>query len=319
MPSRRLLKISGLTVDYSNSGRAVRAVNRLSLSVRVGEFVGLIGESGSGKSTVAKAVLGILPVESRIDGSIIFDNQSIGLKSEDDMKKLRGAQIGFVPQQPVAALNPVRTIGSQLSEIFHLCVGTRKSGAWKMSAELLERVHMKDIERVMRAYPHELSGGMCQRVVLAMSIAQKPSLLLADEPTTSVDAYLRLELLNEIRTQQKERNMAVLFVSHDLNLVGRYADRLAVMYGGDIVETAAPDKLFSHPRHPYTRLLLGKETETDVFLEDSSLLGGCSFSPRCREATPICFREKPGWNGDEITGWACFRGDTDDLAGEKCQ
>ncbi|MCX7781425.1 MAG: ABC transporter ATP-binding protein [Negativicutes bacterium] len=305
--SDSLLQIVNLTVYYHTLKRAVLAVDRLNLSVKHGEFLGLIGESGSGKSTVAKAVLGLLPAESRLSGSILYKNQSLEMISRTDMEKLRGAEIGFVPQQAVAALNPVRTIGSQLSEVFRLRAGAGKKDAWRMSADMLDCVRIRNVDRVLHAYPHELSGGMCQRVVLAMAIALRPSLLLADEPTTSVDACLRVELLSEISTQQKVGNMGVLFISHDLALVGRYADRLAVMYGGCIVEKDTPEEMFANPKHPYTRLLLGKEGEPELAEQSPALSnGGCAFAQRCRYAVRACYQGQPNWKGDEISGVACF-------------
>lgn len=305
--SEPLLQISNLTVHYRTRQRTVRAVAGFNLSIKHGEFLGLIGESGSGKSTVAKAVLGLLPAEGQLSGAIVYKNQSIEAVGEGEITKLRGAQIGFVPQQPVAALNPVRTIGSQLAEVFRRPIGRGKDAAWKRSADLLERVRIGDVARVLQAYPHELSGGMCQRVVLAMAIALGPALLVADEPTTAVDAYLRMELLNEISSQQKAHNMGVLFISHDIALVGRYADRLAVMYDGHIVEKGMALEIFARPQHPYTQLLLGKEDEPEIATQNSSLpISGCVFAHRCRYAAQVCHKEKPKWKGNEITGGACF-------------
>ena len=227
-----LLDIEALTVRHESKARSVEALSDVSLTVSAGEWLGLIGESGSGKSTLLRAVLRLLPPASRQSGRIHFQGRDITLLGEAAMTQLRGGSIGFMPQQAVAALNPVRTVGSQVAELFRLRLGLDATAARLRSLELLERFHLSDLSRVYGAYPHQLSGGMCQRVVLAMAMALEPQLLLADEPTSSLDAGLRLDLLDEIRIQQRSRNLAVLFVSHDLQLVERYADRLAMLQGG---------------------------------------------------------------------------------------
>ncbi|BBB89457.1 MAG TPA: ABC transporter ATP-binding protein [Methylomusa anaerophila] len=306
--SSTLLNVNDLSVCYRTAARQVIAVNRLNLTVSPGEFVGVIGESGSGKSSLARAILRLLPANGKqTGGSIRFQDRRLEHLDDAAMTKVRGAHIGFVPQQPVAALNPVRSIASQLGEIFRLRLGVDSRQAYDMSYDILRQVKMGDIDRVLHAYSHELSGGMCQRVLLAMAVALSPFLLLADEPTTAVDARMRGELLDEITRQQKDRAMAVLLIAHDLPLVGRYADRLVVMYRGSLVETGAAHIIYSQPKHPYTRLLLGLDRDRKFFdierLQDHS---GCEFQPRCMYAQPSCRHEKPAWQGDEQVGWACI-------------
>ena len=227
-----LLQVDSLTVRHESKARSVEALSDVSLTVAAGEWLGLIGESGSGKSTLLRAILRMLPPTSHQTGRICFQGREVAILDEAEMTRLRGGLVGFMPQQAVAALNPVRTVGSQVAELFRLRLGLDAAAARLRSLELLERFHLSDLSRVYGAYPHQLSGGMCQRVVLAMAMALEPQLLLADEPTSSLDAGLRLDLLDEIRIQQRSRNLAVLFVSHDLELVERYADRMAMLQGG---------------------------------------------------------------------------------------
>lgn len=306
--SNVLLNINDLSVCYHTAAREVIAVNRVNLMVSAGEFVGVIGESGSGKSSFARAILRLLPANgTQTSGSIWFQGQRLDELADAAMTNVYGKQIGFMPQQPVAALNPVRSIVSQLGEVFRLRMGVDSRQACNMSAAILHKVGLKDTERVLCAYPHELSGGMCQRVLLGMAVALKPSLLVADEPTTAVDAGMRMALLDEIKRQQKDRGMAVLLIAHDLPLVGRYADRLAVMYGGSIVETGATRNVLSQPWHPYTRLLLGFDKQGSFFDEEQKQQTGCVFQPRCRYAQPGCRDEKPAWQGDGRSGWSCIR------------
>jgi ABC-type glutathione transport system ATPase component len=227
-----LLQVEVMSVRHESKARSVPALTDISLAMETGEWLGLIGESGSGKSTLLRAILRMLPPTSCQTGRICFAGSDVATLDEAELTQLRGGSIGFMPQQAVAALNPVRTVGSQVAELFRLRLGLDSDAARLRSLELLERFHLSDSLRVYESYPHQLSGGMCQRVVLAMAMALEPRLLLADEPTSSIDAGMRLELLDEIRIQQRRRNLAVLFVSHDLELVERYADRLAMLQGG---------------------------------------------------------------------------------------
>ena len=232
-----LLQVDSLTVRHESAARSVAALTDVSLAMQAGEWLGLIGESGSGKSTLLRAILRMLPPTSFQSGRVCFQGRDVATLDESGLTRLRGGSIGFMPQQAVAALNPVRTVGSQVAELFRLRLGLDAATARLRSTELLERFHLPESLRVFESYPHQLSGGMCQRVVLAMAMALEPQLLLADEPTSSLDAGLRLDLLDEIRIQQRRRNLAVLFVSHDLELVERYADRLAMLQGGRMAMT----------------------------------------------------------------------------------
>lgn len=282
------------------------AADRVDLQIYAGEFTALIGESGSGKTTLAHAILGILPTESRLEGQLLFKQQCLTVLDQKIFAQLRGIEIGYVPQQSMAALNPVRTIGDQVAELYRLRGGLSRDEAWRSAAEILEQLQLVDVPRVMKAYPHEISGGMAQRAVLAMAVSLNPALLIADEPTTALDADLRASVLVDIKQQQNNRQMAVLFISHDLPLVARHADQLAVMYGGRIVEKGSTEQVFSSPRHPYTRLLLEQDREDDFLAQESIIVGrGCGFAPRCRYACQQCRETAPIWQGDAIRGWAC--------------
>lgn len=228
-----LLKVCNLSVTYKSAAREVLAVDNISFSLQSG-IMGLVGPSGCGKSSTSKALLGLLPDNAAVQGEIYLQDKCIDIKCERFMQQLRGRQIGFVPQNAKAALNPVRNIGSQIAESFILLNGETHASAWHKAQELLVRVRIPAAPGVLRAYAHELSGGMCQRVLLAIALSLNPMLLIADEPTSSVDAHLRLELLEEIKEQQQQTGMGVLLISHDLQLVEQYADAILQMNSGQI-------------------------------------------------------------------------------------
>lgn len=301
-----LLRLERYCVVYQSASRTVPALQRVSLSIEPGEWLGVVGESGSGKSTLLRAILGMLPGNCLQDGLLQFRGRDLSQASPAEWLEIRGHQIGFVPQQALGALNPVRSIGSQLAEALILKLRLSPTQAWEKSWQLLESVQLSDPARVLAQYPHQLSGGMNQRVILAMALSQEPCLLLADEPTSAVDAELRLELLAEIRRQQLKRQMGLLFVTHDLNLLDHFADRLAVLFAGRLVELGQAAQVFARPQHPYTRILLGEREEA----EDAEILAedghqGCCFAARCPEAAAICRKERPLWKGDATHGWSC--------------
>jgi len=250
---QELLKIENVSIGYRTSRGFHLAVRDATLAVRHGEFAALVGESGCGKTTLVRGLLGLLRSNSRVTGGRISHRGEI-LSPHQISEKL-GSHIGFVPQNPMTALNPVRQVRKQMEEIFRLKLDLPREKARARCLELLERVRLRDPERVFASYPHQLSGGMAQRVVLAMALALGPSLFIADEPTSAVDAVLRKGLLEMIGDLRKE-GMGVLFVTHDLHLVARYADSIAVMKDGTIVEEGRSDTVLHHPSHEYTRLLL---------------------------------------------------------------
>ena len=299
-----LLGLTEVSVRYHRHSRW--AVDRVNLQLYAGEFIGLIGESGSGKTSLAHAILGLLPATSRLDGQLLYKQQCLTTLGQNELTRLRGAELGYVPQQSMAALNPVRTIGAQVAELYQLRCGLSRPEAWRRAADILEQMQLIDVPRVMKAYPHEISGGMAQRAVLAMAVSLKPSLLIADEPTTALDADLRASILVDIKRQQSDRRMAVLFISHDISLVARHADHLVVMYGGRVVESGSSDQVFTSPRHPYTRLLLELDiAEDEVAQQALTDICGCSFAPRCRHVRKQCCVAEPMWQGDSVRGWAC--------------
>ncbi len=248
-----LLKIENVSIGYRTSRGFHLAVRGATLAVRQGEFAALVGESGCGKTTLARGVLGLIRSNGVMTGGRISLHGETLLP--DQISGKLGSHIGFVPQNPMTALNPVRKVGKQMEEIFRLKLSLSGKKARVRCLELLERVRLGDPERVFASYPNQLSGGMAQRVVLAMALALGPSLFIADEPTSAVDAVLRKGLLEMIGDLRKE-GMGVLFVTHDLRLVGRYADSIAVMRDGTIVEGGPSHTILHHPRHEYTRLLL---------------------------------------------------------------
>jgi oligopeptide/dipeptide ABC transporter ATP-binding protein len=301
-----LLSVEGLRVVFGRAGREQVAVDGISFAVGQGETVGIVGESGSGKSLTALAVLRLVPSPpGRIAGGHVrFEGQDLAAVSEAEMERIRGARIGMIFQEPMTALNPVFTIGEQVSEALRVHVGLGRREASARALQLLERVGISDAPRRMRQYPHELSGGMRQRVMIAAALACRPSLLIADEPTTALDVTIQAQILALLRELQREMGMAVILITHDLGVVAQMVDRVVVMYGGRIAEEGTVEQVFTRPSHPYTRLLL----ESIPSLDDdrdrlptipgmvptlAELPSGCRFHPRCPQAMPVCRAEVP--------------------------
>lgn len=248
-----VLRTDNLSIGYQNSRSVHEAVCNVTLAVQPGEFAAVVGESGSGKTTLIRGILGLLRANAVVtEGAVRLLGERL---LPDQIHEKLGRHIGFVPQNPMSALNPLRRIGSQMEEAFLLKEGMSRREARSHCCCLLDRVHLGDVDRVLASYPHQLSGGMAQRVVLGMSLALGPALFVADEPTSSVDAVLRNGLMEMIR-KLCAGGMAVLFVTHDLKLVGRYADSILVMKNGSIVESGKSSDVINHPSHDYTRLLL---------------------------------------------------------------
>ena len=301
-----LLEVSGLQVEVQGERGIGRAVDGVSFTIAAGETLGLIGESGSGKSLSCLSVLRLnpRPMTRIAGGSVRFAGQELLDLDEPAMRAYRGRRIAMVLQDPMTALNPVFTIADQMGESLSLHRGLRGAAMTAVATELLRRLRVPDPPRVLRSYPHQLSGGMRQRVVGAIALAGEPSLLIADEPTTALDVTVQAAYLALLRRLQRETGLAILFVTHDLGVVARICDRVAVMYGGRIVETASAAALFSRPSHPYTRALLKALPDVtqrperldpipgqppSVFAEKR----GCLFAPRCAEARPECREAAP--------------------------
>jgi oligopeptide/dipeptide ABC transporter ATP-binding protein len=293
-----LLRIQNLSVDYGKGEDRVRAVRAVSLEVRSGETLGLAGESGCGKSTLAMAIPRLLPDPPAVyaGGKILFQGRDLLSLDGEEMRRLRGAGIGVVFQDPFSALNPVLTVGDQIEEVFSAHGRKAAPGA---AADLLSRVKIPDPVRVARAYPHQLSGGQRQRAVIAMAIALDPKLLIADEPTTALDATIQGGILDLLGGLKKELGLGVLLVSHNIGLLSERADRLAVMYAGEVVEVGPTKQVLSSPLHPYTRGLLSALPHLSAGTgrlpalpgqppDLRRLPQGCPFRDRCPLAFSAC-------------------------------
>jgi oligopeptide/dipeptide ABC transporter ATP-binding protein len=293
------LAISNLRVTLDRQGQAVPVIDDLSLEIEEGEIVGMVGESGSGKTMTALAVLQLLPRRAGVSGSIRLAGQELLELSESEMRQVRGARVGMVFQEPVAALNPVFTVGAQLFAAIHAHLDLSRTDARARAIELLGNVGLPEPELRLRQYPHQLSGGMCQRVMIAMALASGARLLIADEPTTSLDVTIQDEIVRLIRRLAVESGISVLFISHDLGLVSRLCHRVAVVYAGQVVEAGPTRALLEAPMHPYTRALLRCVPNLhEVGVVHRGIPGtpplpgaapeGCRFRPRCEFAASAC-------------------------------
>jgi oligopeptide/dipeptide ABC transporter ATP-binding protein len=300
-----LLEVRNLRVEFQLRRGNLTAVDNVSFSVREREALGIVGETGCGKSVTALSILGLLPTPpAKISGKVKFEGENLLQNSERKMCKIRGRKIGMVFQEPLTSLNPAFNIGEQVSECFRVHLDHSKRVAYDHAADILDRVRVPSPKTLMKLYPHELSGGMRQRVVIAMALACKPKLLIADEPTTALDVTIQaqiLELLEELRDEMK---LAIIFISHNLGVVARVCHRIAVMYAGSLVELSDTKGVFSGPLHPYTIGLLNampRPELRDTFLRAipgsvCDLLkppAGCKFHPRCFKAQEICAQERP--------------------------
>jgi oligopeptide/dipeptide ABC transporter ATP-binding protein len=309
---RHLLELAELKVRIPSPGGIVRALDGVSLSLEQGKTLALVGESGSGKSMLCRALMGVLPGSVRPDaGTIFFRNRDLSLLAERELEEVRGRQIGIVLQNPLSSLNPVMTIGTQIAEPLRRHLQLPASTARDRAAELLAAVGIPSPRERCHCYPHQLSGGMRQRVAIAIAIACEPQLLIADEPTTALDVTVQAEILDLLGRLQREQNMAILLVSHDLGVVAGRAHDTAVMYAGKIVEYGPTASLFSRMRMPYTRALFEALPRLDAPpLQTLRAIGGqppdltaipagCRFAPRCGRAEARCHREEPPLRGDD--------------------
>jgi oligopeptide/dipeptide ABC transporter ATP-binding protein len=299
-----LLEIAGLSTSFTTRSGVIRAVDNVSLSLRAGRVLGLVGESGCGKTITALSILKLVPPPGKITaGKILFEGRDLLTLADEEMRKVRGARISMVFQEPMTALNPVFTVGNQISEVLttHQDISDRE--ALDRSVELLQSVGIPSPEKRVHEYPHQLSGGMRQRVVIAMAIACRPSLVLADEPTTALDVTIQAHILELLARIQAEMGMAMVLVTHDLGLIAERAHEVAVMYAGRIVEKADTAALFAEPLHPYTRGLMASiprpgesrrarlRTIPGSVPKLSDLPQGCTFAPRCDIRIDQCAAE----------------------------
>jgi oligopeptide/dipeptide ABC transporter ATP-binding protein len=325
MPSP-LLSLENLSTHYvSQQGtRVVRAVDEVTLSLNAGETLGIVGESGSGKSTLALTILRLLPAAARItSGRMMFEGENLLDKSDEEMRQVRGKRIAMILQDPMASLNPLFTIGDQVGEPIRVHEGASRASAWKRAIGLLRSVRIASPETRVSQFPHEMSGGMRQRIVGAVGISCEPRLLIADEPTTSLDLTIQAQYLKLLRDLQREHGLALIFITHNLGIVAKMCDQLAVMYAGRVVEHGPVSRIFNQPAHPYTKALLGsipRMTDNRDHLtaidgqppDLASMPPGCSFAPRCPEAFDRCRAEvPPEFRIDAETRARCWRAPID--------
>ena len=304
-----LLEVKGLKTYFYTEDGIVRAVDGVDFEVYPGEVLGLVGESGCGKSVTSLSIMRLISKPGRVDaGEILLDGEDLLKFPENEMIKVRGNRISMIFQQPQTALNPVFKVGDQLAEVLDVHQDLGREAGWTRSIELLKMVGVPDPERRVEAYPHELSGGMAQRVMIAMALACVPELLIADEPTTALDVTIQAQILDLIRDMRKEMNTSVILITHDLGVVAEMAERVAVMYAGEIVEQTDVNTLFDEPMHPYTQGLIGSipilgeiKERLDVIPGSVpnlvNLPPGCRFAPRCparvKYNLTICTELKP--------------------------
>jgi len=290
---RPLLEVKGLRTSFYTRDGIVRAVDGIDFHVDRGEVLGLVGESGCGKSVTSLSILRLIAKPGRIEaGEILFDGRNLLTLDADAMRKIRGEQIAMIFQQPTSSLNPVWDVGRQIAEVLEIHRDMKGSAARDRALELLKMVGIPDPERRLRAYPHELSGGMAQRVMIAMALACEPDLLIADEPTTALDVTIQAQILDLMRHLREETGSAIILITHDLGVVAEMCDRVAVMYAGEIVEETDVRTLFRDPKHPYTRGLIGSIPVVGVIRDELAVIPGnvpnlidlppyCRFAPRC--------------------------------------
>jgi peptide/nickel transport system ATP-binding protein/oligopeptide transport system ATP-binding protein len=316
----RILEVRNLKTCFRQDGMIVKAVDDVSFSVEAGKTLGIVGESGCGKSITSLSILSLIegPAGWIEGGKILFHDEDLLEKSEREMERIRGGKIAMIFQEPMTSLNPVYTIGSQIVEAIRLHQQVSAAGARQEALEMLRRVKMPLAEKRIDEYPHQLSGGMRQRAMIAMALSCKPDLLICDEPTTALDVTIQAQILELIRELQKEIGTAVIMITHDMGIIAETADTVMVMYAGKVMEYAGADTLFRRPLHPYTEGLLACIPPID---RDSGTLpvipgmvpghedmpAGCSFSPRCRYARDICRGKMPGLTGQKGHQVRCFR------------
>ncbi|MBV9154049.1 MAG: ABC transporter ATP-binding protein [Alphaproteobacteria bacterium] len=327
--ARTVLAIDNLQTHFFTPGGVVRAVEGVSWDVRSGETLGIVGESGCGKSVTALSVLRLVanPPGRIVGGAIHFEGKNLLDLSEADMEAIRGNEISMIFQEPMTSLNPLLTIGRQIGEAMVLHRGLSWREAIDEATEMLRRVHIPEPERRVHAYPHQLSGGMRQRAMIAMALSCNPKLLIADEPTTALDVTIQAQILDLMRELQQKTGTAIVLITHDMGVVAENADRVVVMYAGRKVEEASADDLFDTPLHPYTKGLLGSVPNLEVAahlrkqrarLSEikglvpslANLPQGCTFAPRCRFATEQCRAAYPPLEQHRPGHWAaCWHAD----------
>lgn len=319
-----LLRVSNLRTWYHTSRGTARVVDGVSFTIGHGQIVGLVGESGSGKSQTALSIMGLIEAPGRIEpgSEVLFQGRDLTQLPQSELTGIRGRDISMIFQQPTAALNPVYTIGYQLVETLRAHENIGRDAARRRAIELLQLVGVAAPHQRISAYPHELSGGMCQRVMIATALACSPALLIADEPTTALDVTIQAQILDLLQHLQEQLKMAVLLITHDFGVIAEVADRVAVMYAGQIIEQGTTEEVLTNPQHPYTEALL-RAVPLDATADDERLWvipgtvptplafpQGCRFAPRCRHAFEACSTNPPDFRfGDHSAAcWLCESG-----------
>ena len=301
-----LIQVKNLQISFKYDGVMTPVIRGVSFDIKRGETLGMVGESGSGKSVTSREIMRLIAMPpARIDsGEILFEGRDILKMSDDELRSIRGNRISMIFQEPMTSLNPVYTCGDQIMEVIRLHKGVSKKEARQMAIEMLREVGVQSPETRVDCYPHELSGGMRQRVMIAMALSCSPTLLISDEPTTALDPTIQAQILQLIKDMKKKLNMSVLFITHDLGVVAQNCDRVVVMYAGKIVEVAEVCELFDHPAHPYTQGLIMSIPKMSSDVEElysidgsipsfGSLPSGCTFGPRCPYFTEECTKSEP--------------------------
>lgn len=301
-----LLQVKDLEVSFFTNAGEVKAVRKISYDLKFGEVIGIVGESGSGKSVSSYALMGIIPEPGKvIGGDIIFDGEKILEKTEGDLQKIRGKDVGMIFQDPMTSLNPVFTVGHQIEESLKRHTELNKIQRTERIIGLLKLVGINQPEKRVKQYPHELSGGMRQRIMIAMSLACNPKLLIADEPTTALDVTIQAQIIELLKELKEKINMSIIFITHDLGVVADICDKIAVMYAGTVVERGSVEEIFYKPQHPYTKGLLksiprvdSDEHERLIPIEGNPVdlifpPAGCAFAPRCESCMKICLENVP--------------------------
>ncbi|WP_368271500.1 ABC transporter ATP-binding protein [Enterocloster lavalensis] len=326
----KLLEIKDLVVTFKTDDGVVTAVDGVNLSIDYGETLGIVGESGCGKSVTSFSIMQLLPVPPAkiVRGEILFKGDDLLKKTDLEMSRVRGDKISMIFQEPMTSLDPVYTIGNQLTEAITLHQRVTSDEAKKIACNMLMKVGISMPEERLKAYPHQLSGGMRQRVMIAMAICCNPELLIADEPTTALDVTIQAQILNLMRDLKNERKMSIILVTHDLGVIAAMCSKVAVMYCGQIVEYAGIRDLFYHPVHPYTRGLIRCIPQMDRDVEHLPVIdghvpnllklpAGCRFAPRCPHATELCKKERPNRVDLGSEHWAACHYALSGAAGEE--
>lgn len=322
--ARKLLSVRDLKTSFFTHVGEVKAVRGISFDVNEGEVLGIVGESGSGKSVTSLSIMGLLQYPGRVvDGEILLNGEDILTYSKDQMRKVRGKEIAMIFQDPMTSLNPVYTIGNQVMEMILEHEKMTKREARARAIEMLKLVGIPAAEKRIDSYPHEFSGGMRQRVMIALALSCNPKLLIADEPTTELDVTIQAQILNLIKKLNRQFGMTTMLITHDLGVVATVCDKVAVMYGGLIMEYGTVDEIFYHPRHPYTMGLLGSIPHVDggekrrlipIDGTPPDLINppkGCPFSTRCKYCMNVCTQEQPPYFAEDKHRTMCWMLDVD--------